>query len=370
MERVNIYRNLTLLRLAELIAGNSDRKALQELHDHRRVFYYHSNQSLRLAEFADKLRHSKPAWRWCKGDMEVLEKAYDLTISKFSNLPNLKKNAPKVKLQGPNCRYYYEAFIKHVAKKINAEFDTREDNREKQMTELLQNLVIRHFRLSCHECSRRGSELTTRYLWQVNGHTMEILLPVDIEGRQRGKWLTDNIPDVDPMRPGERERVQAIVDRVLTKRKIISLENMANDKIATGSSWLRPEIGRKITVSGLADAVANEKAENIKFQRAVIQQLGKDKLRRLIHQIFNGLAYGKYEARKIAEGFGINPTTFSRFAGSRWSSETGKDGQDSRIPDLWFNTAETIAGNPVFVIAAEAAGVFKRVEEILESDNA
>jgi len=362
---VSIYGQLSLLRLAELIAHDSDRNALQELHNNRRLFYYHSRQPLRLAEFADKLRQSDPAQRWCNGEAETLEKAYDLTISKFSNLPQGDCSL-QMKSQGTDCRYYYKAFIK-AAKADNRLQDCGDEN-TKQMTKLLQNLVVRHFRLSCQECTRMNKKFTSRYLWKVDGHSMEVFLPVDIHGRQRGKWLADNIPDVDPARPGERQRVQSIVDELTTKRKIISLENIEENTIEAEPDF-KSQIEQEITVKGLADVIAEEKAENIELQRDAIQQLGKQKLRQLICQIFDCLAYGKYEAAGIADSFKINRATFSRFAGSSWLTQSGKS-QDNPIPDLWFNTAQTLAGHPVFVRVAEDTGILGRVEQVLKTNNA
>ena len=364
-----MYGHLTLLRLVELIARDGDRTALQELHNNRRLFYYRNNQPLRLAEFADRLRQSGQGRQWCNGEAAILEKAYDLTISKFNNLPNPENNYPEVKLEGPNCRYYYEAFIKQAAKMTDGDFRYRDDDKEKQMAKLLQNLIVRHFRLSCQECSRRDRKLTTRYLWQVNGHTMEIFLPVDIEGRQRGKWLAGNIQDVDPVQPGERDRVQDIVDDLTRKRNILSLEDIEENTIVADSTRVGPQIQQEITVKGLADVVAEEKAENIEVQRDAIQQLGKEKLRQLVRQVFDCLARGQYEVVKIAENFGINKTTFSRFAGSNWLTQSGKS-QDYPIPDLWFNTAQTLAGHPVFVRVAGTTGILDRVEKVLKSRNA
>ncbi|MCP4612953.1 MAG: hypothetical protein GY845_30030 [Planctomycetes bacterium] len=364
-----MYRHLSLLRLVELIAHKSDRKALQEFHNNRSVFYYHNNQPLHLTEFTNKLRQSKPAWRWCNGNAEILEEAYDLTISKFSNLPDLKKNDRKVKQEGPNCRYYYEAFLKHAAKKIETEFYNPDDDREQRVAELLQKLIVRHFRLSCYECSRKSRGLKRRYLWKVNGHTIPIILPIEIHGRQRGKWLADNIPDVNPARPGERDRVQAIVDNLAVKRKIFSLEHIEKNAIAADLPSFQPEIEQEITAKGLADAVADEKAENIEFQRDSIQRLGKRKLRRLIRKVFDSLACGQYEVVKIAKSFGINQTTFSRFAGSKWLTQAGKS-RDCPIPDLWVNTAQTLAGHSVFIRVAEDAGILEGVEAILRSNNA
>jgi len=364
-----MYGHLTLLRLVELIARDGDRTALQELHNNRRVFHYSiDKQPLRLAEFTDRLRQSSHARQWCNGESEILEKAYDLTISKFSNLPNFKKDCPGVKREGSDCRYYYEAFVKQAAKTTDSDFRYRDDDKERQMAKLLQNLIVRHFRLSCQECSRRDRKLTTRYLWQVNGHMMEIFLPVDIEGRQRGKWLADNIQDVDPVQPGERDRVQDIVDDLTRKRNILSLEDIEENTIVADSLGSGPQIQQEITVKGLADVVAEEKAENIEIQRDAIQQLGKEKLRQLVRQIFDCLSRGQYEVVKIAENFGINKTTFSRFAGSNWLTQSGKS-RDYPIPDLWFNTAQTLAGHPAFVRVAEDTGILGRVEEVLKSKN-
>ena len=71
---------------------------------------------------------------------------------------------------------------------------------------------------------------------------------------------------------------------------------------------------------------------------------------------------------KIADSFGINRSTFTRFAGSNWLSQSGKS-QDYPTPDLWFNTAETLASHPLFVRVAEDAGILDRLEKVLEGKN-
>ena len=113
-----MYRQLSLLSLIELISHNGNKHALQELHNNRSVFYYHSENPIRLVNFVDALRQSKAAWRWCNGQVDMLDGAYDLTISKFSNLPDLERNDSQLKEKGPNCRYYYGAFLKYVTEKM------------------------------------------------------------------------------------------------------------------------------------------------------------------------------------------------------------------------------------------------------------
>ena len=365
-----MYRHLSLLRLAELIAHDSDREALRELHDHRTVFYYHSDRSLCLAEFVDKLQQGEGGWQWCGRNAETLDGAYDLTISKFSNLP-LEYQAESdchVKKEGPDCRYYFEAFIRHVAKKMDAETQDTEVEKEMRVAGLLQNFVIRHFRLSCLESRRTAYKLTRRYFWKVNGYTLPIWLPSNMGGNKCRAWLKANITEVDPQRPGERDRIQAVVDRFFTRRKLLSLDELDESEIVVPKQSSALPIDREMSVSGLVAVVAGEKAENIHLQRPAIRQLGKDKLRWLIHQIFDKLACGKYEAASIADSAGISRATFSRFAGSRWLTKSEKR-QGIPVPDLWLNTAETLAGHYGFMRIARSAGVLDKIKEILEVGN-
>ena len=357
-----MYGNLSLLRLAELIARDSNSQALSELHENRSVFYYHDGRPLRLAEFVDRLRQSKPAWRWCGRKLDILVGAYDLTVSKFSHLPDVKENDAQMKQQGPDCRLYYAAYIRHATKKIETESYNSKIEKEDRMAILLQNFVIHHFRLSCLECNRTGPELTRRYLWKQKGATLSVRLPVQITGSQCGSWLAENIGDVDPDRPGERERVQSLLDRLTAKQRIFSLDSIDKNEIPV-SLPRRSVTEQEIEINGLARAVADEKADNIAFQRPAIQQLGKEKLRELINQIFDCLANGEYEASRIAVNAGISQATFSRFAGSRWSSHAEID-PNATVPDLWRNTAESLAGHPAFVEAAQTAGLWRRIKQI------
>jgi len=126
-------------------------------------------------------------------------------------------------------------------------------------------------------------------------------------------------------------------------------------------------IEEQISVNGLADTVADEKAENIEQQRPTIRRLGEGKLKQLIQSVFTDLADGSYEEKQIAASFGLSRATFSRFAGSRWHHHC-KDPIVTSVPDLWRNTAQTLAGHSDFVIAAQKAGVWKRVSGILDAD--
>ena len=86
----------------------------------------------------------------------------------------------------------------------------------------------------------------------------------------------------------------------------------------------------------------------------------------MIRTIFTRLANEKYVEKDIARSFGLSPATFSRFAGSHWKNHC--DNINMVVPDLWNNTAHTLAGHLDFVKAAQKAGIWKRVCEIVKPE--
>jgi len=62
-------------------------------------------------------------------------------------------------------------------------------------------------------------------------------------------------------------------------------------------------------------------------------------------------------------------STLTRFAGSHWKQHCN-DVISEYVPDLWRNTAATLAGHNDFVMVAKKAGVLKRVREILKKHDA
>jgi len=366
-----MYRLLSLLRLAELIADDSDRAALGEFHNHRSVFKW-QGQSLRLVELLDKLQQSERAWEWCGRDSAILDKVYDLTLSKFSHLPSDQDekaiseeiSGGPVKKEQPDCRYYFKAFVTYATKRINSNVKTSELDQEMQSAKFLQNLVMRHFYLSCLECQRRAQDLVSRYTWEVNGQTLSVWMPTYLTAHQRRQWLKANIDDADSSRPLERERIQAIVNRCLMLRRLVPLDEVhLRDRNVAAEPSLSFSVLHDISVQGLAEVVADEKADNIEAQRRSIRSLGKRKLSQMIRQIFEDISCEDYDEKRIAARFGLSTATFSRFAGRRWYKETGHQ-QRYSIPDLWLNIAQTLAGHAAFVEAARAAGIWTQVEKI------
>jgi len=364
------YGKLTLLQLAKRIVNNNDRCALKELHDNRVIFDEKLKNTIHFAEYVAGFRNSKKAKFWCGGDNLVLDEAYNLTIDKICNIPIPVDNDQQPFPQGPDCRHYFKAFIKYAEEELKANPPANAIESEIILAGILLRLIRRHFFLSCLEAKRRAQKLRRRYMWSVNGEIIYLWLPLELSGQRCREWLEANIPDVNPRRPGEKYRVQAIVDRLLTKRTIFHLSELdrTGEKLPPSKYSVPSMIQEQISVKGLAEAVASEKAENIKQQRPAIRLLGKDKLKQLIRTIFTRLAYADYMEKDIARCFGLSCATFSRFAGTRWKKYCD-DFVISVPPDLWRNTAEVLGGHPDFVIAAQKAGVWKQVSNVIYIKN-
>lgn len=365
------YGKLTLLQLAERIADGSDREALKELHDERVIFYDRRKNTVHLAEYIAGLMNTKIAKFWSGGDTQVLEDAYNLTLDKFFNIPTRQANSWQQGPQGPDCRYTFKAFIICAKDKLQQEEPpVNAAEAEIILAEILRRLITWHFLLSCLEAKRRAQKLRRRYMWSVNGEAIYLWLPLELSGQRCREWLEANISDVDPRRPGEKYRVQAIVDRLLTKRTIFYLSELGRigEKLPPSPYSVPPIIQDEISVIGIAEVVATEKAENIKQQRPAIRLLGKDKLKQLIRTVFTRLAYADYVEKDIARCFGLSAATFSRFAGAHWK-QYRDDILVSVPPDLWRNTAQVLSCHPDFVIAAQKAGVWKQVSDVLYVNN-
>jgi len=358
------YGQMPLLQLEDWIGNNNDKQALKELQDNRKLGHHKSKY--RLAEYIEMLKSRKITWEWCGHEVMVLEEAYNRTIDKFNNMP-VRTDEGQLKMQGSDCRFYYSACLIHTTELFKVKPPANAIQAEIISSEILRKMIARQFYLSCLEARRKEYKFARRYRWILPGRDLYLWLPFEVSRRCCRQWLEANIGDVDPLRHGEKERVQAIIDRLFLKRKIFFLSELhpLEEILPPGHDPLSSILERQVTVQGLAEVVADEKSENIKHQRRKIQQLGKEKLKKLIHTIFNALARGEYVEYRIAANYGLSPATFSRFAGANWN----KNCDDiSSVPALWSNVAHTLAGHLKFVMEAKKAGVLKQVHEILKAE--
>lgn len=359
------YRMQPLVELVRMIVVQRDQLALHELHNHRRPFRSAKGGHIRLVEYVDELRDLRSHRQRPPLNAVILDRAYDLTIDKFSRLPAEPSSAdqlPQLR-KGTDCTCYYAAILQHFSVQAQTPSCLGELQREVLIARLLQGLVSRHFDLSCLEQARRVAGPIKRYIWQIGGGAIYVWLPTSMTGRECQRWLEENIDEPDPTRARERDRVQAIINARLVLPRLLLSDNLGDSPGDTPRNFMIPWWA---TVRGgspeeLADVVAKEKEDNIHLQRPAIQRLGRQGLRSLIHRIFADLSDGTYDAKTVASNFGLSPATLSRFAGSRWNTRTnGSLG----VPDLFLNMAHTLAEIPDFVQAARAAGVWPSIEAI------
>ena len=341
--RLRPYAEAPLLTVLERIAHAGDREAMDELHSHRWPCRIRGRR-LRILEYLQHLAEQREAQECCGHDAVALDQALDLAVDKFHNLPGSEDH-------GTNARYYIGACVELARRQCDHSGPLE---RERIAEAALQSMVARHFFLSCREARRRHRGWVSRYAWHVGGQTLWLWLPTDIAGSQRRQWLERHIPDVEPNRCGERHRVQEQIDRLCTHRQIHSLND--SDPLADGQNGLPWSLEYGLSVHGLSETVAQEKAATLEHQRRSIRELGSDRLAEMIRAIFEALADGQYRPADIARQFGLTRPTLSRFAGSTWMRS-----RDGRIPDLWANTAHVLSQHKPFREAVEAMGLDRSV---------
>ena len=355
------YADLSLLELIERIV-DSDRAALREFHDTRPLFRLKNGESLLLARFVERLGKTRWANNLAAGDQVLLEYAYDLTIDKYAHIPTDHPGDHRRGRRVSDCRHAFRSFLRVMGQLTDGNWAGTPVQNEILAARILQRRVVRAFQLSCLDARRAASRGRSRYAWRVNGRVIYVWMPTSIQHLQRRAWLEENIADADPCRPGERCRVQGMIDERLGIAGHVSIEECTDDVASHRAcdSPVHTLIEKELSAQGLASVVAEEKAANIDSQRPAIKALGKPRLKQMILRIFENLAQEAYEEKRLADAFGISRATFTRFAGSRWKMDA-----DGRVPDLWANTAQTLAAHAPFMEAAEEAGVWNNVELIL-----
>ncbi len=357
LDRVQrVYRRHSIVDLIRSIALESDERALSELHNHRRVFHYQDNRPLRLVEFIGVLRQRAPLEY-----SNAVDQAYDLTVDKFSHLPSLDPATGRRSdgRSGPDCRYYFNAFLDYVAKVRHKNGPVNPIQEERLSESVLQGLVCRHFQLSLLESSRNAQRHITKYEWRVNGDILRLWFPARLRGKDRRTWLENHVDSPDPSKPSERARIQAIINQWFNILPMPS-EPLSEFLLLPDERPALLAAAQEIPVRGFAKAVAREKALHIEKQRPSIQALGPDDLEQLVLRIFNDLNRNEFNASKIAREFNLNESTLNRFAKMKWDESTPEAG----IPDLWLNAAQTLCAHPLFIEAAQEAGVWDTVNQI------
>ena len=358
--RDNIRISEPLARVVERIVEDDDTHALHHLHNDRTPFVWNGNRRLRFAEFLERLSSTRWAFHLAGAYAGGTDIAYDIVVDRFGVTSHRAGKRGARSPSCPDCRRYYRPVLQAVQRRRQRKGMEPALEEEGYVAEFLQGHVINHFQWACAEARRQWNPARSRFTRKVNGRSLTVWLPRHLSSAEREVWLAENVPDPHPTVPGEVERIQAIIDRRLGTGAAISIERV-DDIASLASQVIHPELHvleDELSKCGLANTVANEKAESAHLQRPAIRALGASGIRDLVQAVFESLVDGSYEEKTLAERFSLSPSTLSRFAGSRW---LGK--QDAQPPDLWVNCAHLLATVPDFVQAARSSGVLSRVQE-------
>jgi len=343
------YAELELVELARLVVEESDRLALKEIHDNRPVFRFKKPRPLLLSEYLADLREDMLEFEGAeRRTVAWADRAYDLTLDKFFHLPDARNRI--------DCRLYYKPFIHKISEKNRTNPLPSRLQSEARAGITLQWHVRNHFKLSLREAMRELDPFWSRYRWEVRGKSINLRLPNTLSGNQRRAWLDTNIPHPDPDRPGEKKRIQEIIDSSLSGECLVSMVAELEEPIPYDYDLSLP----------LSENVGQEKAHQIGHQRPAIRSLGPKKLKDLVQRIFEDLDAEEYRQNRIAREFGLSTGTLSRFAGANWDQDSPEKGA---IPDLWVNTARFIVKNPVFREAVREEGMLKQVYRVIAAED-
>ena len=343
------------------IAHNSDAAALGEFLAHRTVFVWNNGKGLRFVEYVELLR-IKSTHRFGE---EIADKTYAKTLERYLNLPQPHDSVDQTdgddngsKHCGPDCRKYFRAILDGISILDSDRIKAGSLMEEQIIGKAIQSFVRHNFHYCLRESLRKADPFTSRYDWRVGGGVITVYMPRSMNGRRRRQWLRQHAPDADPRHPGERERIQTLINRRLVRGRFVPYENHAHEipqrQAADNQLWTRSANGgfaRK-----LGEVVAEEKAATIDQQRPAIGALGPENLSRMIVIIFEALEQNRYDDGRIRKRFSLSASSYSRFAGSRWRRKMTGNRLDLDIPDLWKNTAGVLASNPIFREVIEETG--------------
>lgn len=322
--------------LADIVQGEGT-ESLTELLAQRSVFTIGDERHLLFVEFVRRLADDARRRGWGR----YADSAATAVTDRFSRIPSDSR--------GVDCRKTYRIALDLLGSTTADELQAESD-----LSRVLTALARKCFERALREARR--SDDRTRFVWQVQGAQLRLLMPRTLAGDERPQWLQRNIPDVVATRAGERERVQAIIDARLG----VSMASVDDERVGqiAASAVHASHALDKIESSTLGECVAEEKAAAVAELRPSIRKLGPRMVRSLVVEIFQRIDAGDYHESEIAAKFGIDAASFSRFAGGRWKAS-------GRVPDLWRNLAKLLASHERFRHLCEDAGVWRRVQGIV-----
>ena len=254
---------------------------------------------------------------------------------------------------GPDSRRYLGRLSRNVYAALQGANGLSPNEREELVLGLLRAFIDMCLEYAVLECVRNQKGPRNRYAYHQDCLTIYLWMPREIPGHDRRRWIEDHAGPIDLTRPGEQERVQAVIDREAPYRRVISLsdlEYLPEDRRShsvEGSSFAEEHL----SASDMIDVFVRELVPAIIEQRPAIRGLGEESYAQLLRYTFEDKVQGTHSARTVAIGLGLTRSTRTRFDGSK----TPKNGIARDLPR---NVAAVIWQNGDLRVAAKAAGVW------------
>ncbi len=383
------HRTLKDRELADLfymVGFEHDPGALSEIVHHRRAFSFGTKEHIPLPDFLCSLLTARESEEGSRTS-QLWERAHELMVFKLGVLShpsgshggvgndtaaNGRRSRKRI-----DCANYYAALWRLLQDDPVFTEARGTLEREKEAARQFQLFVTRNRYWSYIEARREARLMfVRRYVWRLNGRgKIEVLMPKYLKGVDCRKWLERNVPDPDPTAPGEKERIQAIINGRLEIPQFVPLNPVALPAQGTVQPKIDPDMGEKSSPSFI-DLLAREKALAADLQRPSIRELGPKRIEELVHAIGDNLKTREFTDEALAIRFGISKTAFSHFGGSDWSKikkgkkETTEDDEEVKqeektfVPDLFRNAAALLSESEIFREMAAEAGVFRPAKSI------
>lgn len=349
----DIYDSKSILELCRSIVDKSDPKEIDYLIRKRKILNQETGNAMTVLEYIQYLSLKDRA-----EDRDYVNEYIEYTYHKLTHIPdnNLKCKNGSIKRQ-IDCTKFYKRYLDYVTNKLIK--GSHKQSVIKQIA-LCENaflyFVKTEYKRSKSDVQYKFSEYS-RYNWKVNGEMIRNLyMPRIIRGRDRTLWLKANIPQPDPRNPGERERVQQIINATPfhTFLHYVKEEKFSSNETDDTHSLSKTFLAI-LRDKGIVEALAREKTHPVilKKQRTSIRNLKEAKLREMIYDIFHMLETKHHCANAIAEKYDLSVATFSRFASTRWNKEPS---DSENLPDLWNNLSELLSHDEEFMTVAREYG--------------
>jgi len=370
------YDRLSTVDVIERIAIDRDHNVLHYFLEKRKIFY-HTNRWLVLSDYIRA--HSTtgiPGYILSAfvDKEEFGNQVYDLTLRRFT--PMYFANSTSRGKRGSSgtsestsagCFKLYYLVLEGMKSWRDENPEATQLEEERQVGILFQGLINWHFCFCIKEAIRKANRLQKRYTWQIENGSVTVYRPVWISVSEFRSWLEEHIDNPDRKRPGEKERIQHLVDVFFSSGGFIPFDTVEEEAYKYPEIYESPVyLESHDETNVLAHRVAIKKELEIERLRPAIQSLGKENIKRLVLRILNDLADGQYNTSRIIEEFNLSKAALSRFAGIRWNI-SAESAAKQRIPDLWRNVAEVVMSDPESIESAVSVGTKEIVQTICES---